>query len=178
MGKVKSRLAACACVILLVAVGCGGSSQTYSMDDVQEAFASQGFTGFYEVGSFYALPTGGDGGYPPPWIGTDLPATRDELPTSAFTVVVASDSEADDAWPAYLAQQDAGSFDARRANVVVVSGGVSGPVVFADGLNAEQREELRERLREGRARLAEQRDRISAALAALPDRGFPVVVGS
>lgn len=39
----------------------------------------------------------------------------------SFLVFVAHDSDADAAWPDYERQQDDDSFDARRANVVVIS---------------------------------------------------------
>ena len=66
-----------------------------------------------------------------------------------FVVVVANDAEADQAWSDYERLQDADSFDARRANVVVVSD--DGPP-------------------------AREQKRIVAALAALPDRGSPVEI--
>jgi hypothetical protein len=67
----------------------------------------------------------------------------------SFIVVVANDAEADRAWSDYERFQDADSFDARRANVVVVSD--AGPP-------------------------AREQRRIVAALAALPDRGSPVEI--
>lgn len=141
-----------------VSLGSGGSSQTYSIDEVREAFAGQRIALSEAPTRQHLRPCTG-GCFLPAQMVTDLPATRDEL--VPLTVVVASDSEADDAWPDYVAQQDAVSFDARRANVVVVSDGPA--VVSVSGLDAKRRAELR-------AALAWQRDRIRAALASLPDR--------
>ena len=156
-------------VVALVAAGCGGSSQTYSKDEVREVFARLGSPLEEERGR----PGLGGGGISFGLIATDLPATRDELVLAPFTVVVASDSEADDAWPTYVAQQDARSFDARRANVVVVSNSRLG-LVSDDGFDAERRALIRRE----RTALAMQRVRIRGLLAALPDRGFPVVIAS
>ena len=47
------------------------------------------------------------------------------MPTdrSRFWVVVGTDATTKEAWPDFKEQQDADSFDARRANVMVVSDG-------------------------------------------------------
>jgi hypothetical protein len=66
-----------------------------------------------------------------------------------YLVVVTTDAEVDDAWPDFERMQDGDSFDARRANVGV----------FAD---------------DGPS--AAHRARVLAALASLPERGFPVEV--
>jgi hypothetical protein len=66
-----------------------------------------------------------------------------------FIVVVTTDDEAEEVWPDYERLQHANSFDVRRANVGVFSD---------DGLPDDDRE------------------RVVAALEALPDRGLPVEV--
>jgi hypothetical protein len=66
-----------------------------------------------------------------------------------FIVIVVSDATANKAWSAYESQPTSDSFDARRANVVVISD--SGLAI-------------------------RQRDRVLAAMSALPDRGAAVVI--
>jgi hypothetical protein len=62
---------------------------------------------------------------------------------------VTSDAAADKAWGDYDSQQTSDSFDARRANVVVISD---------SGLAVRQRQ------------------RVLGAMSSLPDRGAPVVI--
>ncbi|HWG57285.1 MAG TPA: hypothetical protein VNT58_12280, partial [Gaiellaceae bacterium] len=66
-----------------------------------------------------------------------------------FLVVVGSDGAVDDGWRDYSSQQTRDSFDARRANVLVISDSGLAPA---------------------------QRERVLAALSSLPDRGAAVVV--
>jgi hypothetical protein len=66
-----------------------------------------------------------------------------------FIVIVVSNEAANEAWGDYESQQTHDSFDVRRANVVVISD--SGLAV-------------------------RQRDRVLAAMSALPDRGMAVVI--
>jgi hypothetical protein len=77
---------------------------------------------------------------------SDVLSPRREQP---FTVFVLSDAVADEAWGDYESQQTHESFDVRRANVVVISD--SGLAV-------------------------RQRNRVLAAMSALPDRGAAVVI--
>ena len=77
---------------------------------------------------------------------SDVLAPRGEQP---FTVSVLSNGVADEAWGDYESQQTHESFDVRRANVVVISD--SGLAI-------------------------RQRDRVLAAMSALPDRGAAVVI--
>jgi hypothetical protein len=77
---------------------------------------------------------------------SDVLSPRGEQP---FTVFVLSDTVADEAWGDYESQQTHESFDVRRANVVVISD---------SGLGIRQR------------------DRVLAAMSALPDRGAAVVI--
>lgn len=119
---------------------CGGGAQTYSVEETMGAFARQGYalvrpdsSRFRYVPEGVALPSG-----------LLVPKSDESL-----LVFVVRDSEADAAWSDYERLQDADSFDARRANVVVLSD---------DGSPAGVRK------------------RILLALAGLPDRGSPVEV--
>jgi hypothetical protein len=94
--------------IVLSASGCGGSSQTYSVEEASAAFARHG----------YVLVT--------PQFAEDSPAREGEAilapqDDAGFVVVVTTDSEADSVWPDFERMQDDDSFDARRANVAVFS---------------------------------------------------------
>jgi hypothetical protein len=123
-------------VLTIAVAGCGGESATYSTEEVVDAFQRQRYTLIVR-----ALPeetaTAREG---------DLLAPSGGQP---FLVIVASDAAADEAWPDYESQQTRDSFDARRANVVMISD---------SGLGIAQRE------------------RVLAALSSLPDRGAAVVI--
>ena len=127
-------LVALAAVIVVLASACS-SSKTYSAHETTGAFKRHGYT-LVE----FEFPSGSHGRRGSVFV------PRGGLP---FSVFVGTDADAEQAWPDYEAQQDADRFDARRANVVVISDG---------GLTAAHRQ------------------RIRAALAALPDRGAPVVI--
>lgn len=129
-----------AVVAVVSTSACGGASQTYSSEETKTAFAREGLV--------LVVPDEARFRYVPE--GVALPSSL-LVPESdeSFLVFVARDSDAEAAWPDYERQQDDDSFDARRANVVVVSD--DGPP-------------------------APTRKRILAALAALPDRGSPVEI--
>lgn len=114
--------------------------QTYSVEEAKAAFALHG----------YVLVDPGSSQFPNVPEGVVIPEGY-LVPRSgpSFIVVVASNSEADEAWPDYERLQDDDSFDVRRANVVVIS---------------------------DRAPPSRDQKRVLAALAALPDRGVPVEV--
>ena len=126
--------------LAIVAAGCG-TSATYDIDEVVDAFKRHGFTlrSGYPFGPTRETVGAHDG---------DL-----LVPTSRsgadFIVLVVSNAAADEAWRSYESQQTPHSFDARRANVVVLSD---------SGLSTSQRR------------------RLLGALWSLPSKGVPVTV--
>lgn len=95
--------------LLTVAVaGCGGDGATYSTEEVVEAFRQQG----YMLTVPTTLPEGFDAGE------GDLLTPKGWQP---FMVIVGTNEEAGEAWPSFESQQTEESFDARRANVIVIS---------------------------------------------------------
>jgi hypothetical protein len=137
----RAILCVVASAVCLVASGCG-SSDTYSADDVTQAFGGQRLElsplANDELGSRQA--------------GLDASGAKLFQPRRLedyYVVIVLPDDVAAKAWRAYVAAgADANTFNARRANVLVIAD---------DGVRAETR------------------TRIVAALAALPDRGDKVV---
>jgi hypothetical protein len=118
------------------AVAGWGDRPTYSTDEVIDTFEQHGFTLIaHELSDQATVAAEGD-----------LLAPRGGQP---FIVIVASDAAADEAWGHYESQQPSDSFDARRANVVVISD---------SGLALRQRQ------------------RVLAAMSSLPDRGAAVVI--
>jgi hypothetical protein len=119
-----------------------GTSATYGVDETQDAFEQHGYV-LYE-------------GSPPTPAGADLNPYRTGNPTillprgdAPFFVFIGAASDTERVWSMYQSQQGAGTFDARRANVLVISD---------SGLSAADRK------------------RVRAALGSLPDRGSPVHV--
>jgi hypothetical protein len=98
-------------VLAFVAAGCGERRATYDRDEVVDAFKRHGYT----LGSGYTFgpPRGSAAAHD-----GDLLAPRGG---AEFIVLVISDAAADDAWHVYESQPTFHSFDARRANVVVIS---------------------------------------------------------
>ena len=98
--------------LAVVAAGCG-TSATYDTDEVVHAFKRHGFAlrNGYPFGSARETVDAHDG---------DLliPTRRSG---ADFIVLVISNAAADDAWRAYESGQTPDSFDARRANVMVIS---------------------------------------------------------
>jgi hypothetical protein len=92
--------------LVVLASGCGGDSQTYSVEETKAAFTEQD----YVLESAY-------------WFGAvaerDGQAVLSPRGGGRFVVVVTTDSDADGAWPDFERMQDADSFDVRRANVAV-----------------------------------------------------------
>jgi hypothetical protein len=140
MGSVRWSWAVAAFALVGLVSACSGDAQTYSIDETKTAFAQQGYE--LEEPAWYTAVAA----KAPKREGQAILAPRDD---SSFFVVVATDSEADAAWPDYERQQTEDSFDARRANVGV----------FAD-----------EGVPPG------DRGKVLAALEALPDRDAPVMV--
>ena len=117
--------------------GCG-SSPTYSADTAKRAFSRQGLPlvpvtdQMSQTRNGRRLATSGEAAF----------MTRSG---EDFLVLILSDGNADKAWAAYVALgPDSDSFDARRANVLVIAD---------DGVSADARK------------------RIVAALASLPNHG-------
>jgi hypothetical protein len=107
MGSVR-RIPAVACVaVAVLASGCGGSSQTYSIEEAKAAFGRHGYV--LETAQW---PTTGSLERD----GQAILAPRDD---PGFFVVVTTDSEADEAWPDYERLEDDDSFVVRRANVAL-----------------------------------------------------------
>jgi hypothetical protein len=131
---------ALALIAVAASASCGGDSQTYSLEETKAAFARHG----------YVLVHPGPAQFPNVPEGVVIPESY-LVPKAGprFMVIVGSDAEADAAWRDYDRLQDADSFDACRANIVVVSD--DGPP-------------------------ARERRRVLAALATLPDRGLPVEI--
>jgi hypothetical protein len=127
-------------VLAIVAAGCG-TSATYDTDEVVDAFKRHGFTlrNGYPFDSARETVDAHDGDLLIP-----TPRSRAE-----FIVLVLSNAAADDAWRAYEPGQTPDSFDARRANVMVISD---------TGLSTSQRR------------------RALGALSSLPSHGAPVMV--
>jgi hypothetical protein len=120
--------------------GCG-SSPTYSADTIKGAFSHHGLP-LVSVTDQIPHTSNGSG------LATSGKAAFVTRNGEDFLVLVLSDGEADKAWEAYVAVgPDSRSFDARRANVLVIAD---------DGVSAEARK------------------RIVSALSALPDYGDKV----
>ncbi len=136
----KGILCVIAGALCLLASGCG-NSDTYSADDVTQAFSRQRLDlsplANDELGSRKAgLNASGAKLFQPRRL------------EDYYVVIVLPDDVAAKAWRAYVAAgPDANTFNARRANVLVIAD---------DGVSADTRK------------------RILAALAALPDRGDKV----
>ena len=118
-----------------------GASDTYNAEEARAAFETQGWV--------LVEP-------PPDPSGSALNPLESGKPTfltpregAPFFVFVGTATDADDVWAGYEPDHGPRAFDARRANVIVLSD---------QRLDASQRRQIR------------------AALAALPDRGSPVVV--
>ena len=126
--------------LAVVAAGCG-TNATYDTDEVVHVFEQHGFTlrSGYPFGSTRETVDAHDGDLLMP-----TPRSRAE-----FIVLVSSNAAADDAWQVYESQQTPDSFDARRANVMVISD---------TGLSMSQRR------------------RVLGALSSLPSHGAPVMV--
>lgn len=126
--------------VAVVLTSCGGSD-AYSVDEARAAFETQG----------WALVEP-----PPDPAGSGLNPLESGQPTflaprdgAAFFVFIGTAADAEDVWAGYEPDHGPRTFDARRANVLVLSD---------HRLDASQRRQIR------------------AALVALPDRGSPVVV--
>jgi hypothetical protein len=100
--------------LLAFAAGCGGASQTYTVGEAKDAFASQGY--MLESREIVVAEPGWFG-YPP----RDDQAVLSPRESPRLFVVVGSDADVDAAWPDYERMQDTGSFDARRANIAVIA---------------------------------------------------------
>jgi hypothetical protein len=126
--------------LAIVAAGCGKSA-TYDTDEVVAAFKRHGLTlrNGYPFGSTREIVDAHDGDLLIP-----TPRSRAE-----FIVLVISNAAADDAWRDYEPQQTPDSFDARRANVMVISD---------SGLSTSQRR------------------RVLGALSSLASKGAPLMV--
>jgi hypothetical protein len=98
-----------ALTVVVFAPSCGGSSQTYSVEETKAAFARHG----YVLVTPHSFGSGS--------LGREPEAVLAPRNGSSFIVVVTTDSEADEAWPDFERLQDDDSFDARRANVGVFS---------------------------------------------------------
>ena len=124
--------------VVALAPGCGDPARTYSIDEAKQAFADHGFVLV---------------GQRPPGESVPIEGLYFSRGTEGeFLLVVPTDAEADDGWRDYDRMQDGDTFDARRANVVVISD---------SGLTAPGRR------------------RVMAALRSLPDRGSDVdIAGS
>jgi len=133
----RGVLIAAACLVALMVSGCG-SSPTYSTEAAQRAFSRHGLP-LVSVTDQMPHTSNGSG------LATLRNAAFVTRNGEDFLVLVLSDSHADKAWDAYVAVgPHSDSFDARRANVLVIAdNGVS----------------------------ADARKRIVAALASLPDHG-------
>ena len=121
---------------MIALAGCRGERPAYSTEEVVEAFQRQGYT--LAASQFPEESAAAREGH--------LLTPRGGQP---FLVVVGSDGAVDDGWRDYSSQQTLDSFDARRANVLVISDSGLAPA---------------------------QRERVLAALSSLPDRGAAVVV--
>jgi len=108
MRSVRRAAAVFALAVVVLASGCGGDGQTYSVDETKAAFAEHGYA--LEPPPELSGPTERDG--------QAVLAPRGD---AAFFVVVGTDSELDELWPTYERFQDGDSFDVRRANVAVFS---------------------------------------------------------
>ena len=122
-------------LLTIATAGCGESA-TYSTEEVANAFQRHGYTLVVR-----ALPQ------------ATVAAREGDLLTprggQPFIVIVASNRAADETWSDYESQQTRESFDARRANVVVISDSGLAP---------------------------RQRTRVLAALSSLADRGAAAVI--
>jgi hypothetical protein len=140
-------------VVLFLASGCGGSSQTYSVEEAKAAFARHGYVLSVEEAEAmlarrgYALET--EGLPIAASLERDGQAILAPSDDSGFFVVVTTDAEADEVWPDYERLQDDDSFDVRRANIGLFTD---------DGVSPSGRQ------------------RILAAFEALPDRDAPVLI--
>jgi hypothetical protein len=92
--------------LVVLASGCGGDSQTYSVEETKAAFTGQDYV--LESAYWFGAAAERDG--------QAILAPRDG---GHFVVVVTTDSDATEAWPDFERMQDADSFDVRRANVAV-----------------------------------------------------------
>jgi hypothetical protein len=136
--RIRWVLLAGVAVVLLTSCG---ASDTYDAEEARAAFETQGWV--------LVEP-------PPDPAGSALNPLESGKPTflaprdgAPFFVFVGTATDADDVWAGYEPDHGPRTFDARRANVLVLSD---------HSLDASQRRQIR------------------AALAALPDRGSPVVV--
>jgi hypothetical protein len=137
----KSVLAALAAATVGLA-GCG-TAETYNADEVRVAFAKAGYT-LHEPSTPASVAAAEQ-------FGTRVPTILLPIGGEPFTVFVGTITDAEEVWFRYQSQQGDGTFDARRANVIVISD---------SGLTSAQRAQVR------------------AALEALPDRGGPVQIAS
>jgi hypothetical protein len=115
---VRRSTALLALCLAVLGAGCGGNSQTYSIDETKAAFEEHG----YMLEEASELLAGA-----PEREGQTILRPREG---PAFHVVVTTDSELDDAWPDFERLAGDDSFDARRANVGVFSD--SGVVPMGD----------------------------------------------
>ena len=111
------RLLVSAVLVAALAAGCGGSGKTYSSDDVERAFQSQGFD-LEPPPTAMSKAMSGEDLY---WV----PKTGEPF----VVVLYAHKSDADDAVKTLRSQASATTFDVQQANVVVMSDqGVTAPV--------------------------------------------------